>query len=53
MGQPVTDKGYKCVYCPNCPYYERPSSYGIERIKCANTNCIHYEADYTEVQDDT
>lgn len=48
----TNDKGFKCVDCPNCPYYERPSSYGSERIKCANTDCIQYGADYMEVSDE-
>ena len=26
--------------CGNCPYYERENSYGVETIRCANTDCI-------------
>lgn len=48
----MNDKGYKCVYCPNCPYYERVTSYGTERVECGNTDCIHHGADYTEVKAD-
>lgn len=44
--------GYRCVYCPNCPYYKQITSYGTEWLECGNTNCIHYGADYTEVEDD-
>ena len=32
-------EGSKCLWCPNCPYYERTTSYGTEEIRCANTNC--------------
>lgn len=37
------NEGSKCLWCPNCPYYEQTTSYGTERIRCANTNCILYE----------
>lgn len=47
----MTD-GYKCIYCPNCPYYEQKTSYGTEEVKCGNTDCIYYGADYTEERED-
>ncbi len=37
--------------CPSCPYYKQKTSYGMEEVKCYNTNCIHYNAE-TEVEND-
>lgn len=44
-------EGYKCIYCPNCPYYESTTSYGTEKIKCENTDCIMYGTDFAEESD--
>ena len=44
-------EGCKCVYCPNCPYYEITPSYGTERVECGNYNCSHYDSEYAEESD--
>lgn len=46
------NEGYKCKDCPNCPYYERVTSYGTEEIRCGNYDCVHYGTEYMEVNAD-
>ena len=29
----------KCLWVSTCPYYETTTSYGVEQIRCANTDC--------------
>lgn len=35
---------YKCFWCSNCDYYEGDK----ERVKCTNTDCIHYGTEEDE-----
>ena len=48
----MTKEGYKCVYCPICPYYEKVTSYGVEKIRCANTDCILHGAEDGDADED-
>ena len=43
---------YKCFWSSNCPYYESTTSYGKERIKCENTDCILHNAEESDENDE-
>ena len=43
---------YKCFWSATCPYYERTTSYGTERIRCENTDCALYGLEEEGDEDD-
>lgn len=38
--------------CPQCPYYERTTSYGVEWFKCNNKECPYNKAEIEEEKAD-